>query len=85
MIKIPLTAPSVRRPPAEREENGHTHMKRRLVTASVALGVAVAATGVATLTAQAEPTEPAGDELATWTVDRLSADQATELEELGTR
>ena len=58
-------------------------MKRRLVTASVALGVAVAATGVATLTAQAEPTEPAGDELATWTVDRLSADQATELEELG--
>jgi hypothetical protein len=58
-------------------------MKRRLVTASVALGVAVAATGVATLTAQAEPTEPAGDELATWTVDRLSADQATELESLG--
>lgn len=59
------------------------HMKRRLVTASVALGVAVAATSVATLTAQADPVEPQSDELATWKVDRLTADEAAELEELG--
>lgn len=58
-------------------------MKRRLVTAGVALGVVVAATGVATLTAQADPIEPAGDELATWSVDRLTPEQAAELEELG--
>ncbi|MFC3494680.1 M14 family zinc carboxypeptidase [Glycomyces rhizosphaerae] len=58
-------------------------MKRRLVTASVALGVAVAATSVATLTAQADPVEPQSDELATWKVDRLTADEATELQELG--
>lgn len=58
-------------------------MKRRLVTTSIALGVAVAASSVATLTAQADPVEPAGDELATWSVPLLSADEAAELEALG--
>jgi carboxypeptidase T len=58
-------------------------MKRRLVTAGVALGVVVAATGVATLTAQADPIDPAGPELSTWTVPRLTPDEAAELEALG--
>ncbi|MFG3342213.1 M14 family zinc carboxypeptidase [Glycomyces sp. NPDC048151] len=58
-------------------------MKRRLVTASVALGVVAATTGAATLTAQADPVDPAGSEPSTWTVPRLTADEAAELEELG--
>ena len=57
-------------------------MKRRLATASVA-AVVLAATGVAALTAQAEPADPAAGELATWKVDGLTADEAAELEQLG--
>jgi hypothetical protein len=57
-------------------------MKRRLATAGVAL-VVLTATGVATLNAQAEPADPSDGELATWKVDALTTDEATELERLG--
>lgn len=57
------------------------HMKRRLAAAGVAT-VVLASTGVA-LNAQAAPTDPTGGELATWTVDGLTAAEATELERLG--
>ncbi|SDD06184.1 M14 family zinc carboxypeptidase [Glycomyces harbinensis] len=60
------------------------HMKRRLATAGIALGLVAAATGAATLTAQAEPAEPAdSSETVTWTVGDLTADELARLEQLG--
>ncbi|RRR98620.1 M14 family zinc carboxypeptidase [Glycomyces terrestris] len=61
------------------------HMKRRLVAAGVALGVAAATTGAAALTAQADPAapSPAAAEPVTWTVDGLSQTEVAELEQLG--
>ena len=61
------------------------HMKRRLVTAGVALGVVAAATGAATLTAQADPVEESTTytEPVTWTLDGLTETETTELEDLG--
>jgi len=62
------------------------HKQRRLVTAGIAMGVVAAATGVATLTAQADPIQPddaAASTPVTWTVDDLTADEVTELEQLG--
>ncbi|HEX2143325.1 MAG TPA: M14 family zinc carboxypeptidase [Glycomyces sp.] len=61
-------------------------MKRRLATAGVAMGVAMAATGVTTLTAQADPADPVDlevGELATWSLDGLTPEQTTEVEDLG--
>ncbi|SDK79586.1 Zinc carboxypeptidase [Glycomyces sambucus] len=60
------------------------HMKRRLVAAGVAFGVAAATTGTVALTAQADPAEPStSTEPVTWTVDGLSGTDVAELEALG--
>ncbi|MCD0442908.1 peptidase M14 [Glycomyces sp. A-F 0318] len=56
------------------------HLKRRLATAGIALGVAAASTGAA-LTAQAEPADPS--ETVTWTVGDLTGPELAELDRLG--
>ncbi|MCH7230397.1 peptidase M14 [Glycomyces sp. L485] len=56
--------------------------KRRLATASIAVTAAAAVTGVATMTAQADPAE-SGTEPVTWSVADIDPDQIAELEDLG--
>ncbi|WP_232822613.1 M14 family zinc carboxypeptidase [Glycomyces dulcitolivorans] len=60
------------------------HMKRRLVAAGVAIGVAAATATVGVLNAQADPADPSpSTEPVTWTVDGLTEAEVAELEQLG--
>ncbi|GAB3651242.1 M14 family metallopeptidase [Glycomyces tarimensis] len=58
------------------------HSKRRLATASIAIALAAATTGAATMTAHADP-ETDGSEPVTWSVDDVTAEQIAELEQRG--
>jgi murein tripeptide amidase MpaA len=58
--------------------------KRRLATASIAIALAAATTGVLAVTANADSTvDPAADPPVTWRVAGLTAEQITELEQSG--
>ncbi|THV33620.1 M14 family zinc carboxypeptidase [Glycomyces buryatensis] len=59
------------------------HSKRRLVTAGIAIALTAVATGVATMTAQADPAGPAESEPVTWSLSGLTADQVADLEGQG--